>query len=99
TVTGAFSGDNANADAELDTLRRGLDDAFVNADGGGGKIFEIEIGILAACRESFVEVKLKVVLREAEFLGEKGLGEAHDLSVTLWPQNPIWPRMNANLHR
>ena len=49
-VAGALADEDADAHAQLDSLRGALDDAFVDADGAGGQIFEIQVGVLASGR-------------------------------------------------
>ncbi len=55
-VAGALARNDAHADAEAHALGRALDDPFVDADGGGGQIFEIKVGIFAARGERFAQV-------------------------------------------
>ena len=66
-VAGALARDHADADAQRDALGGALDDGFVDADGTGGEVFEVEVGIVAARGEGFGEVGLQVVLGDAEF--------------------------------
>ena len=47
-VAGALPGDDANADAQGDALGGALDDRFVDADGAGGEVFEVQVGVIAA---------------------------------------------------
>ena len=64
--------------AERDPLSGALDDGFVNADGTGGEVFEVEIGIVSASRQGLGKVILQIMLRDAEFRGKEGIGEGHD---------------------
>ena len=77
-VAGAFARDDAHADAERNALRGALDDRFIDADGTGGEVFEIEVGIVAAAPQRFGEVGFQIPPRDAEFSGEKGIGKAHN---------------------
>ena len=70
-VAGALARDDANADAQRHALAGALDDAFVDADGAGGEVFEIQIGVLSAGRERFAQVGLQITLGDAEFRGEE----------------------------
>jgi hypothetical protein len=45
-VSSALAGDDANADAQRDALAGAFDDSFIDADGAGGEIFEIKIGLV-----------------------------------------------------
>ena len=47
-------------------MRGTFNDAFVDPDRGGGLVFEIEVGILAASGERFAEVRLQVTLGQAD---------------------------------
>jgi hypothetical protein len=77
-VSGALSRDDAHADAERNALRCALDDRFVDADGTGGEVFEIEVGIVAAPAQGFREITFQIALRDAKFSREEGIGEAHN---------------------
>jgi hypothetical protein len=77
-VSGALSRDDAHADAERNALRCALDDRFVDADGTGGEVFEIEVGIVAAPAQGFREITFQIALRDAKFSREEGVGEAHN---------------------
>ena len=65
-VAGALAGDDADADAQRDALGRALDDRFVDADGTGGKVFEVEVGVIAARGERFGKVVFQIPPRDAE---------------------------------
>ena len=81
-VAGAFARDDAHADAERNALRRALDDRFVDADGAGGEVFEVEVGIVAAAPQRFGEIVFQIPPRDAELSGEKRIGKAHSSRCT-----------------
>ena len=76
-VAGALAGDDAHADAQRDALRRALDDGLIDADGTGGQVFEIQVGVVAAPGQRFGKVVFQIPPRDAETHGEKGIGKAH----------------------
>jgi hypothetical protein len=65
-VAGALAGENANAAADADALRGGLDDAFVHAERGRGDGFEVEIRELAAGRKGLPEAAFQKPLGQSE---------------------------------
>ena len=73
-VTGALASDDSHADTQGNSLDGALDDRFVNAKAAGGQVFEVQIGVIAAGGQSLVEIRLEVVLGDAELLPEEGIG-------------------------
>ena len=59
-VAGALARDHAHADAQRHALRGALHDGFVDADGAGEQVFEIQIGVIAALRKRFGQVAFQV---------------------------------------
>ena len=72
-VAGALAGNDANAAAGGNALRGGLDHGFVHHQRGGGKIFKIKVGVIAASREGGREIVLEVALGEAVVFEEESL--------------------------
>ncbi len=69
-VAGSLAGDDADAAAGGDSLAGGLDEGFVDADGGRGDGFEIEVGVVASGGEGFAEAAFEEALGEAELFKE-----------------------------
>ena len=65
-VAGALAGDDADAAAGADSLAGGFDEGLVDADGGRGDGFEVEVGVVATGGEGFAEAALEEALGEAE---------------------------------
>ena len=76
-VAGALARDHAHADAQGNALGRALDDGFIDAELAGGEVFEVEVGVLAAGAQGFREVRLQIVLGDAELLAKEGVGKGH----------------------
>ena len=76
-VTGALAGDHPHADPHGNALSRAFHHGFVDADGTGQEILEVEIRVIAALRQRFREVPLEVVASEVEAGREDGIGKLH----------------------
>ena len=60
-VSGALARDDADAASGGDALARRLDHGLVDHQRGRGKIFEIEVGVIASSRERGGEIVLEIV--------------------------------------
>ena len=88
-VAGALAGNDANAAARRNSLRSRFDHRFVKAQRGRRHVFEVEVGIVAACRKRRRQIALHVDRVEAVFLEEKPLVFIHIHSHIGWmPQLP-----------
>ena len=76
-VARAFSGDHSNAHADRDALRGAFHHRLVDADGAGGHVLEVQVGIISALRKRIRQVIFKVLPGDLEPLGEDGLGKPH----------------------
>ena len=47
-VAGAFAGDDADSGAHADAFGGAFDDLLVDAEGAGGEVFEVDVGVVAA---------------------------------------------------
>ena len=46
-VAGAFAGDDADSGAHADAFGGAFDDLLVDAEGAGGEVFEVDVGVVA----------------------------------------------------
>ena len=76
-VTGAFTGEHANAAAGGNSLGSRLHHALVERNRGGGLIFEVEVGVIAASRKRRSQIALNVGLRQTVALEEKLIVHSH----------------------
>src|SRR5205809_1416648 len=76
-VSGAVPGEHPHSASSRNTLGCGLHNGLINADGGGGQVFKIEIGIVAARRERLGKIALQISRGDSEFLKEKVLVLSH----------------------
>ncbi len=58
-------------------LSGGFHYGFIDADGAGGQVFEVEVGIIAALREGFCQMGFQVAAGDLKTLGEEGIGKLH----------------------
>src|SRR5205085_5587825 len=65
------------ADAEAHPLRRALDDLFFENDRMIDSVFEIQVRIIAAARERFIQIRFKIVRRDVVFLEEDRFSRWH----------------------
>ena len=76
-VAGALAGDDADADAHGNALRGALDHGFIDADGAGLEVLEVEVGVIAALGQSFTQIALQVLPGDIETRCKNGVRELH----------------------
>ena len=76
-VAGTLARDHAHTHPQRHALQRALHDGFIDADGTGGKILEVKVGIRAPVRERFSQIILQIPRGNAKALREEGLGKVH----------------------
>src|SRR5262249_21513064 len=72
-VAGSLAGEDAHPNAKRDTLRSALDDRFIHANGTGGKILKIKVGVIPAARKRLIQVAAQIALGDVEAAAKKRL--------------------------
>ena len=72
-VAGTLAGDDSDSTACRNALRGRFHHGFIERDGGGGEIFEVQIGVVAARAQRRAQIALQVGFIEPILLKEKFL--------------------------
>ena len=65
-----LSGNNADADAEIDAFRSALDDLLLEDDGVINSVLEIEVCVITTSRQSLGQICFEIAGRDVVFLEE-----------------------------
>ena len=68
-------------DAHGDPLRSALDHGFIEADGAGEQVFEVQVRVVAPPGKRVRQIAFQVPSRDIEARGEYRLGKLHDFRL------------------
>ena len=69
-VPGAFTRNHPHPDAHGDALRGAFDHGFVDPDGAGEQVFEVQVRVVAALGKRVGQISFQVPSRDIEARGE-----------------------------